>query len=188
MGGRKVSIPRPKKQLKEEDMKIIEALKGIKDLQRKAEDLKDKVKKNCSHLSNEKPVYVNQKQQIDSWIQAYNDVVKEILKLQVAIQKTNLDTQVTITLNDTNVTKSIAEWIHRRRSLAGLQEAIYRNLTDRGLREGTIKQSNDERIDVHIVRYFDPAERDKNIDIYSNEPHVIDAKLEIVNATTDLVE
>jgi len=169
-------------------MKLIEGLKKIKDLTKKAEDLKDKVRKHSAHLSNEKPVYENQKEQIAKWIQAHCDIVKEILHLQIAIQKTNLATKVTITLDDKNVEKTIAEWIHRRRTLAGLQEAICRGLTDRNLREGTIKQSNDEKVEVHIVRYYDPAERDKKIELYDNEPKAIDSKLEIVNATTDLIE
>jgi len=169
-------------------MKLIEALKKIKELHKKADDLKDKVKKNCAHLSNEKPVYEDQKNQIASWLQSHNDIIKEILHLQISIQKTNLATNVVITLEDNNVEKSIAEWIHRRRTLAGLQESIYRNLTDRNLREGTITQSNNEKIEVHIQRYYSPAERDKRIELYSNEPSTIDAKLEIINATTDLIE
>lgn len=169
-------------------MKLIEGLKKIKELNKKAEDLKDKVRKHSAHLSNEKSVYENQKEQIAKWLQSHHDIVKEILHLQIAIQKTNLATKVTITLDNGNIEKTIAEWIHRRRTLAGLQEAIYRSLTDRNLREGTIKQSNDERVEVHIVRYYDPAERDKQIELYDNEPKAIDAKLEIVNATTDLIE
>lgn len=169
-------------------MKIIEALKGIKDLQRKAEDLRKKVSQHSAHLSNEKPVYDNQKAQIENWIQAHNDIIKEVLRLQIAIQKTNLQTEVTIAMGDKNITKTIAEWIHRRRSLAGLQEAIYRGLTDRRLSEGTITQSNGEKVQVHIQRYYDPADRDRNIDVYSSEPNIIDAKLEITNAVTDLVE
>ena len=169
-------------------MKLIEALKGIKDLQRKAEDLRSKVASNCAHLSNEKPVYPDQEKQIEAWVQSHNDVVKEILRLQIAIQKTNLATMVVVNIADKSVEKCIAEWIHRRRSLAGLQESIYRGMSDRGLREGTIEQSNGSKVDVHIKRYYSPAERDNHINVYSNEPSMIDAKLEIVNAITDLVE
>ena len=61
-------------------MKIIEALKLGKDLQRKAEDIRKKVKQHAAHLSNEKPVYENQKKQVEEWIQSYQDIVKEILR------------------------------------------------------------------------------------------------------------
>ena len=169
-------------------MKVIEALKGVKDLQRKADDLKTKVKTHCAHLSNEKPVYENQKEQVAQWIQSYGDTVKEILRLRIAIQKTNIATPVDVQLNGKAVTKSIAEWIHRRRDLAGMEYSIWSSLTDKGLREGQITQSNGEKIDVTIKRYFDPAERDKKLDIYVSEPTLIDARLEIANAVTDLIE
>jgi len=47
-------------------MKIIEALKKIKDLQRKADDIKDKIGTYCADLDCENPVYVDQKLQIST--------------------------------------------------------------------------------------------------------------------------
>ncbi len=171
-----------------EKMKIIEALKLVKDLQRKAEDIRKKVRQHAAHLSNEKPVYEEQDKQVKEWIQSYQDLVKEILQLRVAIQKTNLATEVAIQLNGQAVTKSIAEWIHRRRDLASMDQTIWAALTDRGLREGQITQSTGEKVDVTIKRYYNPAERDKKVEAYISEPNLIDARLEITNATTDLVE
>jgi hypothetical protein len=169
-------------------MKLIEGMKKITELQRKAEDLRSKVKLHCAHQSVEKPVYESQQNQIDEWIQAHSDILKEILKLRVAIQKTNLATPVTIELGGVNVTKSIAEWIHRRRELAITECAMWESLTDRGLREGVITTSQNEKVPVSIVRYYNPAKRDKNIDIFKNEPSVIDRTLEVKNAVTDLIE
>jgi hypothetical protein len=61
-------------------------------------------------------------------------------------------------------------------------------LSDRGLKEGLIKNSQGETVEVKIVRYFDPAERDKKVAMFKSEPHEIDAALEVVNAVTDLIE
>jgi len=169
-------------------MKLIEALKQIKDLKRKADDLQDKVAKHSAYLSIETPVYPDQKTQVHEWIQAHSDILKEILRLRVAIQKTNLLTPVTIDLGEKTITKSIAEWIHRRRDLALLEAQMWTKLTDRGLKEGTIKQSTDQLIEVKIVRCYDPKERDSALALYQSEPHVIDAKLEVINAVTDLME
>jgi hypothetical protein len=36
--------------------------------------------------------------------------------------------------------------------------------------------------------YFDPAERDKKIEIFRSEPSLIDRTLEVINCTTDLIE
>ena len=168
--------------------KIIEGLKGIKELQRKADDLRTKISKHSAHLSHETPVYQNQKQQVSEWLQAHSDILKEILKLRIQIQKTNLATSVTILINGNNVTKSIAEWVHRRKDLAQLEQLAWRGLTDRGLVEKKEKQSTGEVVEVKIVRCYEPKERDNNLDVYSNEPSLIDGKLEVVNAVTDLLE
>lgn len=169
-------------------MKIIEALKGVKELQRKAEDLRGKIQKHSAHLSHETPVYQNQKQQVSEWLQAHSDLLKEILSLRVRIQKTNLATQVAIDIDGKTVTKSIAEWIHRRKDLAQMEEISWKCLTDRGLVETKTRQSTGEILEIKIVRCYDPAERDKKLDVFSNEPHLIDGKLEVVNAVTDLLE
>ena len=172
-------------------MKIIEGMKKIKDLQRKADDLQRKVKENCALLSFETPPYGKDQQlQVAKWSQAHGDILQEILDIRLRIQSTNLCTPVTINIGEQHVTKSIAAWIHRRRDLANKQCEMYMSLTDRGLKEGALPSStkDGESKEVKIVRFFDPASRDKMIDIYRSEPSLIDATLEVVNATTDLIE
>lgn len=169
-------------------MKIIEALKQIKDLKRKAEDIKDKVSKHSALLSYETSPYPDQKQQVKEWVQSYSDILKEILRLTTAIQKTNLATKVAIQIGDNNITKSIAEWIVRRRDLSKFECGIWKALTDRNLKEGKIQQSTGEVLDVKIVRCYDAQIRDKKIFELESEPQIIDGKLEIVNAITDLIE
>lgn len=169
-------------------MKLIEAMKKIKDLRIKADDLRKKVGTYCADQSHETPVYDNQKAKVKEWTQGYSDILKEILSLRVAIQKTNLQTDVTMELGGKQVTKTIAEWIHRRRDLADLERSIWANIGDRGLREGTIQTSTGEKTEVKIRRYYDPEERDKNVELFRSEPSVIDSTLEVINAVTDLVE
>jgi hypothetical protein len=168
-------------------MKIIEAMKKIKDLQIKADDLRGKVKANSALLNYETPLYQDTKEQVRQWIQAHSDILKEVLSLRVSIQKTNIQTDVTMELGGKSVTKTIAEWIHRRRDLAGLDMAMYRQLTDRGLKEGQIQESTGGVQSVKIVRFYDPEERDRGIELYRTEPSIIDSTLEVINATTDLV-
>ena len=174
-------------------MKIIEAMKQIKALTVKAEDLRTKIGQYCADLDFETPTYGTtenneQRAQISSWLQAHSDVLKEILRLRVAIQRTNLATSVTITLGDKNVTKTISEWIHRRRDLSAFELTAWSMLTDRKLKEGVTVTSAGGTREVRIRRYFTPAERDKNIDLYRTEPMTIDSTLEVINATTDLIE
>jgi len=169
-------------------MKIIEAMKKIKDLVRKAEDIRTKIQKSCADLDNETPLFPDQKNQVDSWLQAHSDLVKEIMRLRVAIQRTNMATQVTMDLGGKEVVKTIAEWVLRRRESAKMELLAWQCLTDRGLREGSIPQSTGGVREVRIRRYYDPEQRDGMIDRLKSEPLMIDAKLEVINAITDLIE
>lgn len=168
-------------------MKIIEALKQVKDLQRKADDLKQKVRKHCAKASFETDSYDNQGEKVQSWIHSHTDVIQEIEKLKVAIQRTNLETMVTIEFGGNQITKSIAAWIHRRRELAMEDLRMWQGLTDRNIREGVAKGPGGDDIEVKLVRYYSKDQRDKKVEMYSSEPSVIDGKLEIINAVTDLL-
>lgn len=170
-------------------MKLIQAMKKLKDLAIKADDLRKKVANTSADLSIETPAYPDQKRQVSEWIQAHSDILKEILGLRVAIQKTNILTPVTIEIGGKQVTKSIAEWIHRRRDLAKLEMDMWAKLTDRNLKEQNVQTSPGGAVtEVRIRRYFDPAERDSKLDLYRSEPSVIDGTLEVVNAVTELIE
>lgn len=119
-------------------MKLIEAMKLIKELQAKAEDIRKKIRDHSADLDYETPMYRDQAGQVQEWLQAHSDILKEILKLRVAIQKTNIVTPVTVQLNGEHVTKTIAEWIHRRRDLANNELGAWSALTDRSLKEGVV--------------------------------------------------
>lgn len=170
-------------------MKIIQAMKQLKDLAIKAEDLRGKVSTFCADLTIETPTYADQTRQVAEWIQAHSDILKEVLRLRTAIQRTNLATLVTIEVGGKQVTKLIAEWIHRRRDLAGHEMAMWAKLSDRGLKEQNVQTSPGGTVtEVRIRRYYNPAVKDQNVALYRSEPSVIDATLEVVNATTDLIE
>jgi hypothetical protein len=170
-------------------MKLIEALKQLQANARKCDDLRTKIQAHCADLSHETPPYGDrQEAQIKSWLQSHHDTVKETERLRLAIQHTNLATDVTIEVGGVSVTKSIAAWIHRRKDLAAQEALCWRALNDRGLKEGKFKTSQEQVTDVKIRRYFAPAERDAKLAVYLEEPHLIDARLEVVNAVTDLIE
>lgn len=171
-------------------MKLIEAMKKLKDLNIKAEDLRKKVALNCADLTIETPLYgADQKATVDGWIQAHTDLIQEILKLRVQIQRTNLATAVTINIGGKQITKSIAEWIHRRRDLAKLDMDMWSKLGDRNLKEQNMQTASGGPVtEIRIRRYYDPAQRDAKIELYRSEPSTIDATLEVSNAVTDLLE
>jgi len=170
-------------------VKLIQAMKKIKDLTVKAQDLQGKIAQFCADLNIETPTYPDQKRQVSEWVQAHHDLVKEILGLRLAIQRTNLATPVSIEIDGKHLTKPIAAWIHRRRDLAAMELAVWSKLTDRNLKEQNIQTAQGGAVtEVRIRRYYDPAERDRQQAAYRSEPSVIDGALEVVNATTDLIE
>lgn len=169
-------------------MKIIEALKKIKVLLEKADDIKRKIRDHCAISNIESQVYDDQRQKVRDWLQSHSDILKEVLRLRIAIQRTNLETQVDVDLNGVTVTKSIAEWIHRRRDLAGNELSVWSQLTDRNIREGKAKGPTGDDIDVKVIRFYDPEKRDQKRDLFMSEPKLVDARLEVANAVTDLIE
>lgn len=167
-------------------MKIIEAMKQIKANKEKVQELSQRIQRNSAHLSIETPQYENQGDKIKEWTQSCLDVSRDNVELLVRIAKTNLATQVTIQLGDKSVTKSIAEWVWRRREYAGLDSAIWQCQGDRNLKEGQVQTSPGVLSEIKLVRYYDATVRDKNLDVLRNEKHLIDSALEVVNAITEL--
>lgn len=170
-------------------MKIVEALKLRKELLVKADDLRKKVALNSAHLSIETPAYADQTRQVSEWLQAHESLMQEIAALSMRVQKTNISTNVTLQLGGKSVTKLIAEWVLRRRELAKLDEAAWSGLTDRGLKEQNICTAPGAPVtEVRIKRCFDAKARDEKVALYKSEPGVIDRTLEVVNATTELLD
>jgi hypothetical protein len=174
-------------------MKIIEGLKKVKDLLRKAEDIRTKIANNCAEYDHETPAYGTpeaQTKQIAEWLQAHSDILKEIEKIRLSIQRTNLATDVTVEVVDgKNVTKSIAAWIHRRSGLAELEAMSWTVLTNRNLKPMNYKMSpsSDEVKIANVRKYYNQQERDKKVEEFTSERSRIDATLEITNAVTDLI-
>ena len=171
-------------------MKIIEALKSIKDLQRKSDDIIGKIAEHCADLDCEASVYPDQKRQVQEWLQSHSDIVKQILHLRTSIQRTNLATKVSIELGGKHVEKSIAEWIHRRKDLAKMEELAWKKLTEKGLNNEYKTNLTPKSPDTIVKRrlYFDASERDQKIELFRAEPSKIDSTLEVINAVTDLME
>lgn len=170
-------------------MKIIEAMKQCKDLARECDEILAKIKAHCAYPSMERPVYQDQTGQVSQWIQSRQDKIREIIRLKCSIADTNHNTTVAIKVGMNTITRTIAEWILRRRIYAALEADSYKGLTDRGIKEGYIKNSQSGEVErVEIVRCYSPELRDKTLTALMSEPSLIDATLEVINAVTDLLE
>jgi hypothetical protein len=170
-------------------MKLIEAMKRVKGNKEKINDLQERVSKVSANLNYETPLYGDETPaKIKEWLQSCTDLTQENVRLLVSIARTNLATPVTITLGEKNVTKSIAEWVWRRREYANVDLTSWSKLTDRGLKEASGPSSTGVLLEIKLVRHYDPAQRDAMLAMYKSEPHEIDSALEVVNAVTDLIE
>jgi hypothetical protein len=170
-------------------MKIIEAMKKVKANKAKIADLQTKISQISAHLSHETPLYGTQTpEKINEWTQSCEDLSQDNIRLLVSIALTNLKTNATIELGGRQVTKTLAEWVWRRREYAALDLRTYSVMTDRGLKEGTFNASTGVPMEVKLVRNYNPERKDKKMAEFQSEPHDIDSALEVVNAVTDLVE
>lgn len=168
-------------------MKLIEALKRVKANDEKIEDLREKIQEHCSYNSLSTPVYgEKQPEKVNSWLQSCLDLSQENVSLWCKIQKTNLETDVTIDICGEHVTKSIAAWILRRREYANKDFASVVTLKD-NCRDGVVNIDGNN-VKVTVVRCYDPEKRDELKNKYRTELSLIDSALEIANATTDLIE
>jgi hypothetical protein len=170
-------------------MKIIEAMKRVKANKDKITDLQTRIGQTSAHLSHETPVYGTETaNRIGEWAQACEDLTQDNVHLLTAISRTNLATVATITLGGKSVTKTLAEWIWRRREYAAVDLKTWSSMNDRNLKEGQIQSTTGIPVDIKIVRNYSPDLRDKKVAEYRSESHEIDAALEVVNAVTDLID
>jgi len=172
-------------------MKLIEAMKRVKLNKEKIADLQNKIQQNAANTTLDTPLYPEPRQKIDEWLQSCTDLSQECVRLVCAIQRTNLQTMAAIEVEPgLTATHSIAAWVWRRREYSQLDLKTWASLGDRGIKEGHMASTvpGQVPIEVKIVRHYNPVLRDQKASMYRSEPSNIDAALEIVNATTDLVE
>lgn len=169
-------------------MKLIEAMKKLKVIEKKVAKNKESIQSYASLPSNEKPIFeteAKQKVEVKALIQANTDLTTEYLKLKNAIDRTNLDTTVEMG----GVKYSITDLLVIKRKTAQLMIGTYNALNDNAANNRMSRggyATNDGK-SVYTVRYFDEVEKNNGLmkwnDLYDN----VDSRLEVINATTDVI-
>jgi hypothetical protein len=169
-------------------MKIVEAMKELKLIEKKIQRNTDSIQKYSSQLSNERPYFNTpeaQAKEVKGLVQASKDLIDNYLELKSKIEKTNL--AVTVEMDGRKY--SLSELLILKRKLAQLMVASYEAMNDRSARESQVRvvRANADNT-VKVERYYDEREKNEGLrkwqDFYDN----IDSRLEVVNATTDLIE
>lgn len=166
-------------------MKIVEAMKELKLIEKKMEKNADSIQKYSSQPSNERPYFSTedaQRKEIKSLIQSNIDLLNNYLGLKKSIEKTNLETQVEFD----GKKYTISELLVLKRRLAKMMIVSFDSMNDSNARQNMIRGTGDNTI--KIERFYDEREKNEGLrkwqDFYDN----IDSRLEVVNATTDLID
>ena len=176
-------------------MKLVEGMKETKATLRKMEDLRKKIAQHCADLDCMAPTYGSAEEQtkkVSEWLQAHDDLALKLTDLKRQIQLTNLQTPVAIKVGGNGITRSIAEWVIRRREIVDLQLLAYNSLGDKGLADRGVRAMGnmDESKKIQSARvrfYFNATDRDSKIEVLKNERESIDKALEIANVLTELL-
>ena len=168
-------------------MKIIEGMKKIKLNEKKITDNISRIQQYASKLSSEMAYFKTdeeQKKQIKSLIQANIDLVTEIMKLKRQINITNLLTRVEID----KFIGSIDEALMMKRKYCQLLISTFNALTD-GAASTRLRSapSFDGKL-PQVLRLYDEATKNECIRRYQDLLYTIDSRLEVINATTELIE
>jgi hypothetical protein len=172
---------------------IVQALKKMKSLKEEVEATRQLLLAHSADYANESPVYETvdkQKAQIASWLQSIEDKLQAYANLALRVKYTNLMTPVTMYLDDgaKKLTLPLEEWIVMRREIAPIKQGVYSSVGDRNLKDKEVRTSAGAQETVQVRRYYDPVARDAALMRAKALPHLIDSNLEVVNATTPLLQ
>lgn len=169
-------------------MKIIEAMKKIKLIEKKIDDNVRKIEQYSSSVSTERPFFGDEKSQqkeVESLVQANTDLVKEYLKIKRQIETTNL--AVTAEFGGQSYTLSDLLVLRRRlgKKLLETYEAMNTRYADQRIKFAPADADGKK---AQVIRLYDERKKNENLQMLMEFMSNIDARLEVVNCTTDLVE
>ena len=125
----------------------------------------------------------SQRKEVKGLVQANRDLVKRYLELKQRIEVTNLRTRVEIN----SVTYTISELLVLKRKLSKMMVTTYTALNPQaaqGRVNNTHRGISEKRPTIEV--YYDEADKVAGIREWDDLYHTIDARLEVINATTAL--
>jgi predicted nucleic acid-binding Zn-ribbon protein len=169
-------------------MKIVEAMKELKLIEKKIARNTDSIQKYSAQLSNERPYFTTpeaQSKEIRSLVQANGDLIDNYIALKGKIERTNLE----ITIEMDGRKYSLSELLVLKRKLAGLMAKTYEAMNDNSAKqsERLIMRSGSDK-EIRVERFYDEREKMEGLRKWQDFVDNIDSRLEVINATTDIVE
>lgn len=168
-------------------MKLIEAMKELKLVEKRMEKNREQITQYSSGLSNEKEIFGSEQKQIDevkSLLQANVDLFNRYLYLKRSIERTNLETKVEFSVGTYSISELLAIKRRLQHSVINTFKAL--NTQSAEVRMRTIKIP--DNVEVKVVRYYKEEEKNLLLKSWLEFFENIDGRLEVVNATTDLID
>jgi hypothetical protein len=169
-------------------MKLIEAMKDLKVILKKMDKNIELISEYAAVPDNERLHFLtkdSQSKEIKALIQSNTDLLKHYLKLKQQIEMTNLKTVVEI--NGENYT--IAEMLVLKRVLAKIMVNTYGALNDKKAKQKlmAIPASVKNEKSIMIEKFYNEADKNNGQRFWDDLYHTIDSRLEVINATTELI-
>lgn len=169
-------------------MKIVEALKRLRVIEKRIVSNQEEIGKYASSPSTERPVFGSDEEQkaaVNALIQSSKDLWAEYMSLKQRVDKTNLNVKVDINGEE----YTISELLMIKRKGAPLMVKVYQALNDNKtkLKVDRMTAGPDGKRPF-TVRYYNETDRNEGIRKWDDLYHTIDSRLEIINATTELLD
>ena len=168
-------------------MTLIEAMKELKVIEKKMARNTDEISKYAAQQEIQKPIFETEKAQreeVEKRVQANEDLAFRYMDLKERIEKTNVATKLPFGSR----MLSISALLVLRRKLGSAIVGTYRAMDDshiRGVLRGHGISSGPE---VKIVRFYDEKMKMEKLGEWHDLLEAIDGRLEVANATTELLE
>jgi len=166
-------------------MKLIEGMKHLKVLEKRIDRTAGNIQQYSSALSNEKLPFGSedeQKAKIASLVQSGKDLATEWLTLKRDIEYTNTMIMVEITGRE----YAISQLLQIRRMMGGKVASLYKAMNDSDA-ENRFGRRYAAGGDITIIKLYDEEEKMKDTESWLAFCDAIDSKLEVINATTDVI-
>jgi len=170
-------------------MKIVEGLKELRIIEKRMNKNIEQISEYSSILNVERPVFGDeetQRKKVSQLIQSNNDLLKEYLELKRRIDRTNLE--VTVEIRGEQYT--LADALAIKRKLSPIMLDTYNALTTHAADKKLMvrKMASESGQVVSVVRLYREEDKLEGLskwqDLYDN----IESRLEVINATRDLLE
>jgi len=171
-----------------EGMTIIECMKRLRVIEKRIDSNSGSITQYASMIDSQVPAFETkekQREEVASRVQANVDLVHEYLRLKRRLELTNLAVRVKVSGKE----YSISELIVLRRKLVDSVILTYSSLNDYTGKSAQRSAPNIQgQAQPQVIRLYKEEDKQAKLREWSDFKAEIDGRLEVVNATTDLLE